>query len=58
MKDTLKVGFTGNRFSGKTRVSKVFKQIGIPIFDADVVLAFIINHDNIIYVMSLFFESI
>lgn len=45
MKDTLKVGLTGNRFSGKTRVSKVFKQISIPIFDADVVLAFIINHD-------------
>ena len=46
-KDTIKVGLTGNRFSGKSRICKIFKQISIPIFDADVVLNFIINHDMI-----------
>jgi dephospho-CoA kinase len=40
----IKVGLSGNRYSGKTEISKMFKQIGIPVFDADIVLKFIIGH--------------
>lgn len=41
----IKVGLTGNRFSGKTRVCKLFKQVGIPVFDADTIIKFIVNRD-------------
>lgn len=41
----IKVGLSGNRYSGKTSVGKLFRQIGIPVFDADVVLKFIISRD-------------
>lgn len=41
----IKVGLSGNRFSGKTTIAKLFKQISIPVFHADVVLKFIISHD-------------
>lgn len=41
----IKVGLSGNNFSGKNTVSKIFKQLSIPVFDADVVLKFIINYD-------------
>ena len=39
----LEIGLTGCRYSGKTSVSKMFKQIGVPVFDADTVLKFILN---------------
>lgn len=39
------VGLSGNRYSGKDRVAKLFNQISIPVFDADVVLKFIINYN-------------
>jgi dephospho-CoA kinase len=39
----IKVGLSGNRYSGKTAVSKMFKQIGITIFEADIILKFIIG---------------
>lgn len=41
----IKVGLSGNRYSGKTFVSKLFKQIGIPVFNADVILKFILSRD-------------
>ncbi len=41
----LKVGLSGNRFSGKNRVATLFKQIGIPVFEADVILKFILQHN-------------
>ena len=41
----IKVGLSGNRYSGKDRVSKIFKQIGVPVFDADVVLKFILQYN-------------
>ena len=44
MGKTLDIGLTGNRFSGKTGVCKLFKQIGAPVFDADVVLKYILNY--------------
>jgi len=41
----IKVGLSGNRYSGKSTVCKLFKQIGIPVFEADVILKFIISRD-------------
>lgn len=41
----IKIGLSGNRYSGKNRVSRLFQQISIPVFEADVVLKFILNHD-------------
>lgn len=41
----IKVGLTGNRFSGKSVISNLFMQIGIPVFKADVILKFIIGRD-------------
>lgn len=40
-----KVGLSGNRFSGKKTVSNIFKTVHVPVFDADVILKFIINHN-------------
>jgi len=41
----IKVGLSGNRYSGKNRVVAMFKQIGIPVFEADVILKFILQHN-------------
>jgi dephospho-CoA kinase len=41
----VKIGLSGNRYSGKNRISTLFKQIGVPVFEADVILKFIINHN-------------
>lgn len=41
----IKIGLSGNRYSGKNRVSTLFKQIGVPVFEADVILKFILNHN-------------
>jgi dephospho-CoA kinase len=41
----IKVGLSGNRYSGKNRVKSLFKQIGIPVFEADIVLNFILNYN-------------
>jgi dephospho-CoA kinase len=41
----IKVGLSGNRYSGKNRVATLFKQIGVPVFEADVILKFILNHN-------------
>jgi dephospho-CoA kinase len=42
----IKVGLSGNRYSGKDRAARVFTQIGIPIFQADVILKFILNYNE------------
>jgi dephospho-CoA kinase len=39
----LTIGLTGCRYSGKTSVGKLFNKIGVPVFNADIVLKFIIN---------------
>jgi len=44
----VKVGLTGCRYSGSTAVAKAFEQIGIPVFDADALLKFILNFDPIV----------
>lgn len=41
----IKIGLSGNRYSGKTRVANLFKEIDIPIFDADTILRFILNYN-------------
>lgn len=41
----IKIGLTGNRYSGKDTVANLFEQIKIPVFNADVVLKFILNFD-------------
>lgn len=41
----VKIGLTGNRYSGKDRIARLFKQIHIPVFDADIVLKFAINYN-------------
>jgi len=41
----IKVGLTGNRYSGKDTVASLFKKISIPVFDADVIIKFLINHN-------------
>jgi dephospho-CoA kinase len=41
----IKIGLTGNRYSGKDSVAKLFEQIGIPVFNADIILKFILNFD-------------
>lgn len=45
----LKIGLTGNRYSGKKVVAKCFKSLGIHVFDADVVMKFIINYNNQVF---------
>ena len=41
----IKVGLSGNRFSGKDEVCNNFRKISIPVFEADIILRFIIHHD-------------
>lgn len=40
-----KIGLSGNRFSGKDTVCDLFRKISIPVFDADVIIKFMINYD-------------
>jgi dephospho-CoA kinase len=40
----LEIALTGNRFTGKDFTASKFRSIGVPVFDADTVLKFIINH--------------
>jgi dephospho-CoA kinase len=39
----IEVALTGCPFSGKKRVAKLFKQIKVPVFEADTVIKFILN---------------
>ncbi len=45
MKNMIKVGLSGNRYSGKDVCCRIFEQIGVPVFNADVVLKFILNYN-------------
>ncbi len=44
MGNTLKIGVTGGIGSGKSTVCLIFKQLGIPIYDADTRAKWLINH--------------
>ncbi len=48
MKKVFEVALTGSRFSGKDSVARHFRRIGVPVFDADTVLKFILNHRSYI----------
>lgn len=41
----IKVGLSGNKYSGTDEVCDIFRKLTIPVFEADIVLKFIINHD-------------
>jgi dephospho-CoA kinase len=41
----VRVGLSGTRYSGKNAISTLFRQIGIPIFDADVLIKFILRYN-------------
>ena len=41
----VKIGLTGNRYSGKNTVCGFFNKMHIPVFSADVVLKFLLNHN-------------
>lgn len=40
------LALSGNRYSGKSTVVEIFKRIGVPVFDADLILKFILNHNQ------------
>ena len=40
------LGLSGSRYSGKDTTIQVFKRIGIPVFEADLILKFILNHNR------------
>lgn len=40
----LKIGITGNTYSGHEEIAKQFYDLGVPLFDADVVIKFILNY--------------
>ena len=40
----LKVGITGNLYSEHEKIAKHFSNIGVPLFDADVIIKFILNY--------------
>jgi dephospho-CoA kinase len=40
-----KIGLSGNRFSGKNEVCKIFEEMSIPVFDADLVVRFILLYE-------------
>ncbi len=42
----LKIGLTGNKYSGKNTVIKYFKTLNVPVFDADVITRFILNYNS------------
>jgi dephospho-CoA kinase len=42
----LKVGLTGNFYSGQNEVSKIFESIGVKVFDADLLLKYFINYSS------------
>jgi dephospho-CoA kinase len=51
----LDIALTGSRFSGKNSVSFYFKKMNIPIFDADIVLKYILNFNKDVIKKSNFF---
>jgi len=41
----IRIGLSGNRFSGKDKICSIFRDLSIPIFDADVIIKFMLSHD-------------
>lgn len=40
----IKLGLTGARFVGKDKVARHFSKIGVPVFNADIILKYLINY--------------
>jgi dephospho-CoA kinase len=40
----LKVGLTGNYYSGQNESEKIFQELGVKVFDADLLLKYLINY--------------
>jgi len=43
-KNLLSIGLTGSRCSGKDGIAKLFRQLGVPVFDADAIIKYILNY--------------
>ena len=56
----LKVGLTGNYYSGHNEVADIFEENGMPVFDADLILKFLLNYSpkHIKEIKNKFGESI
>jgi dephospho-CoA kinase len=44
--EMIKVGLTGNYYSGYNEVSDMFEEMGVPVFDADLAIKFMVNYSN------------
>jgi len=42
----IKVGLTGNFHSGQNEVSEIFEKMDVPVFDADLILKYMINYSK------------
>jgi len=42
----IKASLTGSRYSGKSACAKAFSQIGVPVFEADPILKYLLNFDS------------
>jgi len=43
-KKMLEIGLTGSRKSGKDGIAKLFSQLGVPVFDADAIVKYLLNY--------------
>lgn len=43
-KNLISIGLTGSRCSGKDGIAKLFRQLGVPVFDADAVIKYVLNY--------------
>jgi dephospho-CoA kinase len=42
----IKVGLTGNYYSGQYEIGKLFEELDVPVFDADLILKYLINFSS------------
>ena len=42
----IKVGLTGNFHSGQNQVSEILEKLDVPVFDADLILKYLINYSK------------
>lgn len=56
----IKVGLTGNYYSGQYEIGKLFEELDVPVFDADLILKYLINYStpHIEKIKSVFGENV
>lgn len=56
----IKVGLTGNYYSGQYEIAKLFEELDVPVFDADLILKYLINYStpHIEKIKSVFGENV